>query len=63
MPGFVPGAGGDVSSGQYGRYRGPVREISEGVGPVTETLEQRSAPASDALAMEAVPVEPAEQRS
>ena len=42
MPGFVPGAGGDVSSGQYGRYRGPVREISEGVGPVTETLEQRS---------------------
>jgi RNA polymerase sigma-70 factor, ECF subfamily len=42
MPGFVPGEGGDVSSGQYGRYRGPVREISEGVGPVTETLEQRS---------------------
>ncbi len=42
MTRFDPTDRGDVSSRPYGRYLGPVREISEGVGPVTETLEQRS---------------------
>src|SRR6202044_1306280 len=42
MTRFDPTDRGDVSSRPYGRYLGPVWEISEGVGPVTETLEQRS---------------------
>jgi RNA polymerase sigma-70 factor, ECF subfamily len=42
LPRFEPRAGGDVSSRPYGRYFWPSQEISEGVGPVTETLEQRS---------------------
>jgi RNA polymerase sigma-70 factor (ECF subfamily) len=42
LPRFEPRASGDVSSRPYGRYLRPSQEISEGVGPVTETLEQRS---------------------
>jgi len=42
MTRFDPRDRGDVSSRPYGLHRRPVREISEGVGPVTETLEQRS---------------------
>lgn len=42
MTRFEPRVSGDVSSRPYGRYRRPVEEISEGVGQVTETLEQRS---------------------
>ena len=42
LPRFEPRAGGDVSSRPYGRYFQPSQQISEGVGPVTETLEQRS---------------------
>lgn len=39
---FEPPQSGDVSSGPYGRYRRPRGDVSEGVGQVTETLEQRS---------------------
>jgi len=42
LPRFEPRDSGDVSSRPYGRYSRPPQEISEGVGPVTETLEQRS---------------------
>src|SRR5450759_813653 len=41
MARFEPGHPGDVSSRPYGRRR-PVTVISEGVGPVPETLEERS---------------------
>ena len=39
---FEPGYPGDVSSRPYGRRQWPVTEISEGVGQVPETLEERS---------------------
>ncbi len=42
LPRFEPRSSGDVSSRPYGRYFRPSQQISEGVGPVTETLEQRS---------------------
>ncbi len=42
MARFEPGHPGDVSSRPYGRRPWPVTEISEGVGPVPETLEERS---------------------
>jgi RNA polymerase sigma-70 factor, ECF subfamily len=42
MARFEPGNPGDVSSRPYGRRRRPVTEASEGVGPVPETLEERS---------------------
>jgi RNA polymerase sigma-70 factor (ECF subfamily) len=38
----VPGESGDVFSGPYDRSDRPAADISEGVGQVTETLEQRS---------------------
>jgi RNA polymerase sigma-70 factor, ECF subfamily len=42
MARFKPGDPGDVSSRPYGRRQRPVTEISEGVGPVPETLEERT---------------------
>ena len=42
MARFNPGEPGDVSSRPYGRRQRPVTEISEGVGPVPETLEERT---------------------
>jgi RNA polymerase sigma-70 factor (ECF subfamily) len=42
MARFKPGEPGDVSSRPYGRRQRPVTEISEGVGPVPETLEERT---------------------
>jgi RNA polymerase sigma-70 factor (ECF subfamily) len=42
MSRFEPTVSGDVSSRPYGRYGRPASETSEGVGPVTETLEERS---------------------
>ena len=42
MARFKPGEPGDVSSRPYGRRQRPVTEISEGVGQVPETLEERT---------------------
>jgi RNA polymerase sigma-70 factor, ECF subfamily len=42
MARFNPAEPGDVSSRPYGRRLRPVTEISEGVGPVPETLEERT---------------------
>jgi RNA polymerase sigma-70 factor, ECF subfamily len=42
MARFEPGDPGDVSSRPYGRRQRPVTETSEGVGPVPETLEERT---------------------
>jgi RNA polymerase sigma-70 factor (ECF subfamily) len=42
MARFKPGDPGDVSSRPYGRRQRPVTGNSEGVGPVPETLEERT---------------------
>jgi RNA polymerase sigma-70 factor (ECF subfamily) len=42
MARFKPGEPGDVSSRPYGRRQRPLTEITEGVGPVPETLEERT---------------------
>jgi RNA polymerase sigma-70 factor (ECF subfamily) len=42
MARFEPGHPEDVSSRPYGQRPWPVTEISEGVGPVPETLEERT---------------------
>jgi RNA polymerase sigma-70 factor (ECF subfamily) len=42
MARFEPGDPGDVSSRPYGQRPWPVTEISEGVSPVPETLEERT---------------------